>query len=62
MKLVRDFGVRALLATILTLGLVLGAGYCLVMGDATLLKEYVSALGPFDMAALTFYFSTRSRG
>lgn len=58
-KLVQDFGVRALLATLLVGGLIVGSLYSLFKGSLDLLKEFLSAYGPFAMAALTYYFATR---
>jgi len=54
---VRDFGVRALLATLITVGLVAGSIYCLVCRDVQTLKEFINDYGPFEMATIAFYFA-----
>ncbi|MEM2258038.1 MAG: hypothetical protein QXT26_06705 [Thermoproteota archaeon] len=59
MGLIAEFEVRALLATLLTLGLIIGVFYCILEKDTELLKEFVGSYGPFAMAALAFYFSAK---
>lgn len=59
MRLKRDFGVRALLATIVVLGGVVGSLWLLTHGQVEL---GIGFLSPASMAALGFYFGQRSNG
>ena len=59
MKLRRDFGVRALLATIAVSAAVAGSLWLIVQGSAELGMGFLSSAA---MAALGFYFGQRSPG
>lgn len=56
MKLKKDFGVRALLASIVVSGAVLGGLYLIIQGNAELGMGF---LGSAAMAAIGFYFGQR---
>ena len=58
MKLLKDFGVRALLATLVVSGAVAGAFYLILNGNSEL---GMSFLGQTAMAAIGFYFGQRGQ-
>ena len=59
MKLVKDFGVRALLMVMLVAPVSFGIPYCIVTHDIELLKTLLAVTGGLVGSVVAFYFGRR---
>lgn len=60
-KLFRDFGVRALISTLLIIGCIISVLYAMYLNNSEMIKSIAAVYGPAITAVIVFYFNDRSR-